>query len=137
MLKTICTLVFLSGNAWRDWRKREISPSLLAVYSIGGILCSILEKRAVTDWMLPLGIGVLVLAFGFLTRGGIGIGDGLLLLALGSLLDADSYVRTLVIGLLLSAFFSGILLVVMKKSRKTEIPLVPFLLAGYIGGLIL
>lgn len=37
----------------------------------------------------------------------------------------------------LAAFWSGILLVIRRKSRKTEIPLVPFLLAGYIGGILI
>ena len=59
------------------------------------------------------------------------------LLALGALLDTEIYIRMLCIGFFLAAFWSGILLVIRRKSRKTEIPLVPFLLAGYIGGILI
>ena len=64
-------------------------------------------------------------------------GDCWILLALGALLDTETYIRMLCIGFFLAAFWSGILLVIRRKSRKTEIPLVPFLLAGYIGGILI
>ena len=38
---------------------------------------------------------------------------------------------------LLAAACSGVLLLVFRKSRKTEIPLVPFLLLGYVGGMVI
>ena len=31
----------------------------------------------------------------------------------------------------------GILLLVFRKNKKTEIPLVPFLLLGYVGGMVI
>ena len=39
--------------------------------------------------------------------------------------------------MLLAAACSGVLLLVFRKSRKTEIPLVPFLLLGYVGGMVI
>lgn len=57
--------------------------------------------------------------------------------ALGTLLDTEIYIQMLCIGFFLAAFWSGILLVISKKSRDTEIPLMPFLLAGYIGGVLI
>ena len=36
-----------------------------------------------------------------------------------------------------AAACSGVLLLVFRKSRKTEIPLVPFLLLGYVGGMVI
>lgn len=136
-LKVICTLVFLGGNAWKDWRKREISIVLVIAYALCGVISGIVEKRGWTDWLMPLAIGLMFVALGVLTKGSIGLGDGWLLLALGCLLSAELYVKTLMIGLLLAAGWSGVLLIVCKKNRKTEIPLVPFLLLGYIGGLAL
>ena len=65
------------------------------------------------------------------------MGDGCILLALGTLLDTEIYIQMLCIGFFLAAFWSGILLVIRKKSRDTEIPLMPFLLAGYIGGVLI
>lgn len=53
------------------------------------------------------------------------------------MLHTEMYVRMACIGMLIAAVYAGVLLVICKKGRKTEIPLVPFLLFGYLGGLLL
>lgn len=136
-LRVICTLVYLGGSGWKDLKSREIPLALPLVYGIGGILCSVLQEREITDWMLPAGLGAFFVALGFLTEGAVGIGDGWVLLALGCLLHTDEYLKTIAAGFLLASFWSAILLVFCKKNRKTEIPLVPFLFLGYVGGLFL
>lgn len=136
-VKELCTVVFLAMNSWLDIRRREISLLLTVVYAGCGIIYSILQGRKIQDVLIPAGIGILLLAAGLISRGAIGAGDCWILLALGALLDTETYIRMLCIGFFLAAFWSGILLVIRRKSRKTEIPLVPFLLAGYIGGILI
>ena len=136
-VKELCTVVFLAMNSWLDIRRREISLLLTVVYAGCGIICSILQGRKIQDVLIPAGIGILFRAAGLISRGAIGAGDCWILLALGALLDTETYIRMLCIGFFLAAFWSGILLVIRRKSRKTEIPLVPFLLAGYIGGILI
>lgn len=136
-VKELCTVVFLAMNSWLDIRRREISLLLTVVYAGCGIIYSILQGRKIQDVLIPAGIGILFLAAGLISRGAIGAGDCWILLTLGALLDTETYIRMLCIGFFLAAFWSGILLVIRRKSRKTEIPLVPFLLAGYIGGILI
>lgn len=136
-VKELCTVVFLAMNSWLDIRRREISLLLTMVYAGCGIIYSILQGRKIQDVLIPAGIGILFLAAGLISRGAIGAGDCWILLALGALLDTETYIRMLCIGFFLAAFWSGILLVIRRKSRKTEIPLMPFLLAGYIGGILI
>ena len=136
-MKELCTVVFLAMNSWLDIRRKEISLLLTVVYAGCGIIYSILQGRKIQDVLIPAGIGILFLAAGLISRGAIGAGDCWILLALGALLDTETYIRMLCIGFFLAAFWSGILLVIRRKSRKTEIPLVPFLLAGYIGGILI
>ena len=136
-VKELCTVVFLAMNSWLDIRRREISLLLTVVYAGCGIIYSILQGRKIQDVLIPAGIGILFLAAGLISRGAIGAGDCWILLALGALLDTETYIRMLCIGFFLAAFWSGILLVIRRKSRKTEIPLVPVLLAGYIGGILI
>ena len=136
-VKELCTVVFLAMNSWLDIRRREISLLLTLVYAGCGIIYSILQGRKIQDVLIPAGSGILFLAAGLISRGAIGAGDCWILLALGALLDTETYIRMLCIGFFLAAFWSGILLVIRRKSRKTEIPLVPFLLAGYIGGILI
>ena len=136
-MKELCTVVFLAMNSWLDIRRKELSLLLTVVYAGCGIIYSILQGRKIQDVLIPAGIGILFLAAGLISRGAIGAGDCWILLALGALLDTETYIRMLCIGFFLAAFWSGILLVIRRKSRKTEIPLVPFLLAGYIGGILI
>ena len=136
-MKELCTVVFLAMNSWLDIKRREISLLLTVVYAGCGIIYSILQGRKIQDVLIPAGLGILFLAAGLISRGAIGAGDCWILLALGALLDTETYIRMLCIGFFLAAFWSGILLVIRRKSRKTEIPLVPFLLAGYIGGILI
>ena len=136
-VKELCTVVFLAMNSWLDIRRREISLLLTMVYAGCGIIYSILQGRKIQDVLIPAGIGILFLAAGLISRGAIGAGDCWILLALGALLDTETYIRVLCIGVFLAAFWSGVLLVIRRKSRKTEIPLVPFLLAGDRGGILI
>lgn len=72
-----------------------------------------------------------------LTRGEIGFGDGLLILAMGSVLKSGELLGVLCAALLLCGIYSGLQLLVFKKKRDTEIPFAPFLLVGYLGGILL
>ena len=90
-----------------------------------------------TDYLIPAAIGIFILACSILTRGQVGMGDGWLLMALGCMMRMESYIQMACIGMLLAAACSGVLLLVVRKSRKAEIPLVPFLLLGYVGGMVI
>lgn len=135
-IKEIITVLFLLAGSWKDMKEREISLLLTAVYGVCGILCSVYEKRRGSDFLLTLCIGLFFLGVSLVTSGELGLGDSWTLLALGMMLDTGDYIRMLCTGLILAALYSGGLLM-KKKNRKTEIPLLPFLLAGYIGGMVI
>lgn len=133
-IREILTVFFLAFSSWKDWKQKEISLFLTVIYGIVGLGVSICTERAVTDWMLPVGFACVILAVSILTSGEIGLGDGWMFVALGTMLTTESFVKTTCIGMLAAAVYAGIMLVVLKKGRKTEIPLIPFLLLGYILG---
>ena len=131
------TLLFLLFSSFLDIRKREISIPVTLLFGLAGVVYSVRTGRTMTDYLIPLGIGILILGGSVLTRGQVGMGDGWLLMALGCMMRMESYIQMACIGMLLAAACSGVLLLVFRKSRKTEIPLVPFLLLGYVGGMII
>ena len=131
------TLIFLLFSSFLDIRKREISIPVTLLFGLAGVAYSIKTGRTMTDYLIPLGIGILILGGSVLTRGQVGMGDGWMLLALGCMLRMECYIQMACIGMLLAAACSGVLLLVFRKSRKTEIPLVPFLLLGYVGGMVI
>lgn len=136
-IREILTVLFLAANSWMDWKKREISLLLTGAYGIVGVAASLYDGRNVTDWLIPMGAGMAMIAVSLLTSGEIGMGDAWMFLALGAMLSSEMFVRMACIGMFAAAGYAAILLVICKRNRKTEIPLVPFLLAGYIGGLLL
>ena len=131
------TLLFLLFSSFLDIRKREISIPVTLLFGLAGVAYSIKTGRTMTDYLIPLGIGILILGGSVLTRGQVGMGDGWMLLALGCMLRMECYIQMACIGMLLAAAYSGVLMLVFRKNRKTEIPLVPFLLLGYVGGMII
>ena len=131
------TLLFLLFSSFLDIRKREISIPVTLLFGLAGVVYSVRSGRTMTDYLIPLGIGILILGGSVLTRGQVGMGDGWMLLALGCMLRMECYIQMACIGMLLAAAYSGVLMLVFRKNRKTEIPLVPFLLLGYVGGIII
>ena len=131
-IREVMTVLFLAVMGWKDWKKKEISLLLTGTYGIIGLAFSIYAERPLEDWLLPFGVSLMILAVSVLTGGEIGMGDGWIFLALGTMLHTEMYVR-----MLIAAVYAGVLLAICKKGRKTEIPLVPFLLFGYLGGLLL
>ena len=131
------TLLFLLFSSFLDIRKREISIPVTLLFGLAGVVYSVRTGRTMTDYLIPLGIGILILGGSVLTRGQVGMGDGWMLLALGCMLRMECYIQMACIGMLLAAAYSGVLMLVFRKNRKTEIPLVPFLLLGCVGGMII
>ena len=97
-IQQFCTVVFLLDAGWRDWRRREISLTLTALFGAAGLLNSIIQGRDIKDFLIPAGIGLMFLTLGILSGGALGAGDGLLLLALGLASDTGEYLGTLLEG---------------------------------------
>lgn len=137
MVKELCTLTFLGVNAWTDIRKKEVSLISVLAAGVSGIVWSWQSGRGLLQVIISAGIGLAFLALSFITREALGMGDAWMLLAFGMMVETEEFVTDICMGMLLAGAWSMILLVVLKKNRNTEIPFVPFLLAGYVGGLVI
>lgn len=137
MFEEIVTTLFLGCSAWTDWKKHEISMILTGIYASTGLLYGFMSGREIQDILIPAVIGAIFLLASVITGGALGMGDGWVMLALGCMTDTTVYLRTLGSGLFLSAVVSALLLTVFHRSRKTEIPFIPFLFLGYTGGIFI
>lgn len=128
----------MAWNAWQDFKKREILPLSLWIFLAGGLLLNgALRYQSWESLAGGVSIGAVMLVFSWATRGGIGWGDGLLLCVTGVYLGFLENLGLLLWGLLLCAIFSAGILLTKRGDRKKEIPFLPFLLAAYLGGLLL
>ena len=133
----ICVTIFLVINTWTDIRKREICLPVLGLFFAGGILWRIIEGTLYPQGLSAMGIGGATTIISVMSRGGVGAGDSLLILAMGTVLNAGTLMGILCMAMLLCGIYAGLQLCVFKKARNEEIPFAPFLLAGYMGGIFL
>lgn len=117
-----------------DLKNKEIpAPTLVMAAFISAISAGIQlshNKSACPDILLSLLPGVVMIAAAFLSREGIGYGDGLMALSIGPSLGFE----IMLIGTLAAFFLSSIISIALmgfkKAGRKTKIPFVPFITVG-------
>ena len=118
-VKSAIILLYLGILAGMDVRKRQISLVLTGVLFLAGIGWQILvEQTSWLEWLLSLLPGAGFLTLSYISREQVGYGDGLLLLT---------------VGIILCSVLCGVLLMRKKIRKQDSIPLVPFLLLGFVG----
>ena len=91
----------------------------------------------VLDFFLCAGIGLIFVGISIFTEDAVGLGDGWLIMALGTVMQPVELFSVIFIAVMCSAVWAGITLAIFHRKGCTEIPFVPFLLIGYLGGMIL
>ena len=137
MFTEVVILVFLATNSWLDIKKKEISLITVGIFGITGILLSLSQRGFSWDYLIPAAIGTAIVGLGILTKGAVGIGDGLILLTLGTIMEPEKFLAVFFMGLLGCSAVSLIMLLVAQNAGKSELPFIPFVLLGYVGGLLL
>lgn len=130
-------LAFLGINAWTDLKKRQVSLVLVGIFAAASLLWNLRNGEISWEYLIPVGIGGFLLAVSFLTKGALGMGDGWLMAALGLGLNTGEFLAALFVGMLCCALWAVVLMTVFRRGKHTEIPFVPFLLLGYVGGVLL
>lgn len=121
----------------QDIKSKKIHLYLIAVGFVSSLLVSFLYHDAVLLERVAGAIpGLFLLALNPITRGQIGIGDGLIVVIMGICLGFTLTASILLLGLFVAAFYSAILLIFKKAGRKKTIPFVPFLFLGFLGVLL-
>lgn len=138
IINTILFILWLSICSWQDLKKKSISISFI----IGGFVLLFigslyLNQVSFISRIAGGGIGGILLGLNPLTKGQIGLGDGIIIGIIGICIGFTSNVSILLVALFLSAVISLILLVFKKVDKKQTIPFVPFILLGYLGVMFL
>ena len=116
-----------------DIRKRTITAKYLIVFGIAGVMIHLCKRDiSLLGLLLGAGVGMGMVCISFITRGRVGMGDGLLLITTGIFLGGAVNMELLMISLVYASFYSLGVIIFRKKKKNCEIPFIPFIFAGYI-----
>ena len=129
----------LAFVVWRDIKAHIIPDRAILIGLIGACLCAVVEALFAQSWspllqvLASFAIGGLPFALIILvTRGGMGAGDMKLMALIGALFTWKTSLLTMFFGIVAAGLFAVGLVVLRKASRKTHLPLAPFLAAGWL-----
>lgn len=134
MLESCLVLGMLGIGSVEDIKSRRLGVCMLCSFGILGVMLHLLfEKEEIVSILGGAFIGAALIAISFLTRGRVGLGDGMALTVTGIFLGFEKNLMLFMVSQCLTACFALFLLVVKKKERNYEIPYIPFLLVSYVG----
>lgn len=133
VVKEILLISGLCIMSVEDIRSKEIRRVWLFILGAAGTLLMVagggIRSGADLVRFIP---GMLCLLVAWMTKEQLGWGDAILILVMGCYLDALALMNVCMIAFALAGLVALILLVVAKKSKKYVLPLVPFILLGYV-----
>ena len=132
----IIPLIVLSANALCDVFRREILPATVLAMGAAGVLyrgCYL--SSGISGILTALIPGAFLLAISMISEGRIGKGDALISIYLGGWLGLSDSIFVIFLASAGAAASAAVLWIIKKKD--SEIPFVPFLLAGYVLHLLL
>ena len=134
MIFKLGILAVLVVSSIEDIRKKEIllwEICTCAVLSVAAVFMAFYKGSLdIMDVLLSILPGAILLFLSFISREGIGYGDGLIVLAAGPSLGFYDLLTMLMTAIILSGLFSGLLLIFKRAKRKTRIAFAPFLAVG-------
>lgn len=132
MVSQVVMTLYLGAASVADIQKQRLSMMLLAL-SVVPIAVSIVMNKDISLESRMWGVifGGAAVALTLLTKGGIGVGDGLMFLILGAVCGGTECVAIMGASLLFSGLYSGIMLILKRLGPKSRIPFIPFIFAAY------
>ena len=126
-------LAFLYGlTAMDDLKTKQVRVIEIIVFGIIGILTNIIYRpHTLLSVLGGVGIGLLTIAFSYISKEKIGMGDAYIITVTGLYLGFINTAVLLWLSSLLAAI-TGLVLIRKYDKPKIEIPFVPFLLIAYI-----
>ncbi len=138
MLESCFVLGMLGIGSIEDLKSRRLHVSMLCSFGIVGVVLHLLlEKGEIVSILGGVMIGMALIVISLLTRGRVGLGDGLALMVTGIFLGFERNLMLFMVSQCLVACFALFLMIFKKKGRHYEIPYIPFLLVSYVGLLAL
>ena len=132
MVKVI-VIAMLAIESISDIRTQTVSLIRLIAFALLGLTINYCMKYQ-SMWSVVGGlvVGIVLLGYALLSKGSVGIGDGVVFLCLGIFLGLSNNLRLLFFSLIVAAVAGGVYAIVTKKGIKAKIPFIPCILVAFI-----
>lgn len=115
-----------------DLRTRKIPVLPVVFLGTAALIYRVATGAGCLELIIGILPGVFLLLLAYATRESIGYGDGLVIGVLGLFCGAKQAMAVLGMAFVFSAALSILLLAARRAGRKTELPFLPCLWAGYL-----
>lgn len=133
MIETYILLGTLGLHSMEDIRQKQITVTITLFSGILGVLLHLFfQNKSIYEMLAGMLPGIFILGVSFLTRGGIGVGDGMVFMLTGLYLGLAENLLLMLFSFLLAAAAGLFLLAAQREGRKERLPFVPFLLLAYV-----
>ena len=128
-----CMLGMLGFLAVEDIRKRKIPVEPVVACGIAGVIIRwFFSEIALVNMVGGVAVGVCMLLFSKVSRGKIGGGDGILLMATGVFMGFWDNLLLLWLASLLAGMCGIAYCIRVKRFKDVRLPFVPFVLAAFV-----
>lgn len=116
-----------------DILRRTIDVRILLIFSIILTMCSYIEKDFnVENLVTAICLGGILAVISLLSSGAIGMGDVFLYSIILCFLGFQKGMLIVFLSIILAFFVALFLVIVKRKKKNYEMPLVPFVFAAYL-----
>ncbi len=126
--------LFLGLGSWFDVRNQRIPVSFLMIFGILGVAGNmIVQYQHFSDILPGVGIGLMFLWIGWITKEAIGYADGFGMIVLAIFAGWRRMLPVVCGGFLLSGFYGIYRMICSKGDYEDTMPFFPFLLLALMG----
>ena len=126
----------LVGFSMYDLKWRKVNVAAVVLLGVAVFIYRICISTEAAELMLGMVPGLVVLLVSYVTGESIGFGDGMMLCVLGLFFGIKQTLAVFGMALVLCAVLAILLLVCKRANKKTELPFLPCLCAGYLLSLL-
>ena len=136
MIINIILCIFLIIGTFLDIKKRSVPVILLLIFGALALPLSCffgqIKDGALWDELSGLLLGLVFIGITVISEGKLGMGDSFVIMISGLYLGGLRATVMILYGMIAASLVSVFLLVVKRRSGKTELPFIPFLLSAFI-----
>ena len=126
-------LLFLMLNTIWDVKRRQVLLWSILLFGIAGVfLVFRFQTVPVLSCLGGVIFGMAIGGCGYITRQAIGYGDGLVIMVCGIYLGFAKTFAMVFYGMLFCSLLSMVLIAAGRRTYKTQVPFLPYLLLGYV-----